>query len=124
MIICPECNLKDVKAVELNYAKRKREGEPAAKGEVIPLSFFCYNCKHEWEADPKCEPLYQEYVRLEGLTRQVAVDKSALGTREITRINGLDILNRTKVAKKLVGLCKSSLNLPPGEWLVVERNAK
>ncbi len=98
----------------------------AAANALTPPAFSCNDCKYEWEGNAKCKPLYEEYVQVKGLTQIPPMNVNELGGRKggYKYINGMDLLKRTEIAKDLVNLCKSSLDLPSGEWLVIEQNSK
>ncbi len=123
MVTCKNCKSTNVKVYDLNFAHRKREGEPSAKVGLSQYQFHCRTCQNMWEFDPEAKKVYFEYANLKPRTTLVAHVMKPDGTYTPQYIKPEELMRRKELARMLSSTYKSHLNLDPGEWFEIERDA-
>jgi hypothetical protein len=123
MINCPNCKSINVKSIDLNFARIKKEGEPAAKISDFKKQFFCYDCNFSWDFNPESEKLYLEYIQLR--------DETALITQIIKPgdsyvpkyIDSNKLNKRKEIAKELTASHQHTLDIKSDEWYELQKDA-
>ncbi|KKP78412.1 MAG: hypothetical protein UR77_C0003G0019 [Candidatus Nomurabacteria bacterium GW2011_GWC2_35_35] len=125
MVTCPNCKLKKVKVVHMNFASLKPEGQPAKKQEYDTYSFFCFDCEHQWESDPQVQKDYLEYLWLRDRTSMIARDmNSDRSYGPAPFIDSSELTRRNELAKKIVNSYKHALDISPSEWYKIEQDSR
>ncbi|MEK7187471.1 MAG: hypothetical protein AAB691_01325 [Patescibacteria group bacterium] len=116
MITCPNCKSIDIKTLDLEFARRKKEGEAANKDEILKEQFTCQTCGDEWDSNPKSEELYREYLELKKETEMIAQDMKPGGQYKVQYIDPQKLSRRLEVARELVSSHQHTLNISPSAW--------
>ncbi len=123
MIKCKNCQSVNVKVSDLNFAKIKPEGWPAAKYTYDKYSFLCLDCNQVWESEPESQKDYYDYMCFRDRTTLVAHKMEKNKKIIAQHINLDDMEQRARLSKKIVNSYKHLLDLPPEEWYAIERDA-
>lgn len=119
MIRCKNCKSIDIKINSLNFASRKNEGEPTKKDEPINKEYYCRSCSSTWFYDPKCEDLYNEYLKLKADT-DLIVKKVESGVSCIPPYSDKSKILRIKeIAKDLIENYQHILDIGLNEWNII-----
>lgn len=120
MVKCKNCKSIDVKVLDLNFARRKNEGEPTVKGNIFKKQFCCRTCGSEWYSDPEAEKLYFEYKDLKSRTTLVAQIVKRGEPYRVQYIKPDELMRRKELAIILFDKYGSYLDIDPGEWYDIE----
>jgi|GEM_PF-2556350 len=123
MIRCKKCKSILVKVFNLNFAKRKLEGQAASKIGSTKKQFLCQSCSEEWFFDPNCEKLYFEYLDLKPETTLVAHNMGSDGTYEAQYIDPNKLMRRLELARELIRSYQHMLDIGPDLWLQLSQDA-
>lgn len=123
MVRCKKCNSINIKVLDLNFAKRKNEGQPSAKAEDPKKEFYCYGCGDSWFSDPEAEKLYFEYKDLVPRTQMVAQTIKRGEPYKINYIKPHELSRRIEIAKILKEKHQHDLELEAGEWFRIFQDA-
>ncbi len=117
MLRCKKCNtLNNIKILNLNFAKKKIEGQPATKMGQINQQYYCHSCNNTWFFDHKCMKLYAEYQKLKPETTLVAQIIKNGGAYNIQHIDTAKLMRRTEIARDLVDNYQHMLDIDAGKW--------
>ena len=109
----------------MDYARTKPEGMAAAKYSGPHDSFYCWDCKVQWESNPKDWELYYEYKVAVEKTTLVAHNMSPDGGYQVQTLGDMpDFEKRERLAEELVSSYRHLLNLDAGEWFEIEQDTK
>ncbi len=124
MVTC-KCGSINVDIKNLDYARVKPEGAPAAKYTGRHDSFYCYDCRSQWKSEPEDWKVYNEYQSLVNKNRVIAHDMPADGSYQSQEMGTPEEYDRQKeLAKELVTSYKHLLNLEAGVWFDIEQDLK
>ena len=123
MITCPKCNSMNVRVNSGNFARVKREGEPAYKHTYDIRFFYCEDCENKWETTPESQRDYYDYVALRDRTMFFANGMGNDGSYGPTNnIDSVDLMRKTELARKIVASYRHLLDLDPAEWYELEQD--
>lgn len=124
MIYCLSCNSLNVEVLETNFYSEK-VGDDVSKELKIPnKEFYCQNCSNAWYSDPVAYKLYMEYLELIPRTTLIAQTIKSGGSYTVQHIDYEGLVRRKELAKILSEKYKSYLDVNPGEWYEIERDAR
>lgn len=125
MVQCKNCKSIKVIVRDGNFAKRKREGEPAEKYEYNKLYFTCETCEDSWESSPEGEKLYYEYLDVKSKTHIPVLDINKTGNYPPPpHVRIEDLMRKTEISKILLAEHLHDLNLSPSDWFEIKQDAE
>jgi hypothetical protein len=123
MVICKNCRSLNVDIKNLDFARVKLEGEPAAKYTGPHDSFYCFDCESQWESGPEDWQLYYEYKSLVPKTTFIVHNMENGNYGPVQHVDARELLRRDEIAKILVASYLHLLDLSPAEWHEIKLDA-